>query len=217
MKETAKALIFDLDGTLLDSMWIWPEIDHTYLGRFGYEVPASLKAAIEGMSFNETAEYFKKEFPRITDTLEEMRQCWNDMSYTFYSEKVTLKPGARELLVQAKEKNYRIGLGTSNSGKLTRAALSHLEILNLFDAIVTADEVTVGKPAPDIYLAVAALLGVKPAECTVFEDVPKGIQAAKKAGMRVIAVRDAQSDDVWEEKERLADEAIENFGDWVLH
>ncbi|MCD8120239.1 MAG: HAD-IA family hydrolase [Lachnospiraceae bacterium] len=197
-------------------MWIWPEIDRLYLGRFDYQVPGSLKAAIEGMSFDETAMYFKDHFPRITDSVKEMQQCWHDLSFAFYSEKVTLKPGAKELLQQARQQHYRIGIATSNSGKLTNAALRHLDITDLFDAVVTADEVSTGKPAPDIYLATAAQLHVRPENCIVFEDVPKGIQAAKRAGMYAVAVRDAQSDDVWEEKVRLSDEAVSGFGEWTL-
>lgn len=209
-------MIFDLDGTLVDSMWIWPSIDHIYLGRFGYDVPAGLKASIEGMSFDETARYFKEHFPAITDSIEEMQQVWHDMSLEFYSEQVKLKPGAAALLAQAREQNYRLGIATSNSRLLTEAALRHLDVTDFFDAVITADEVSVGKPAPDVYLAAARRMSVFPQNCTVFEDVPKGILAARNADMHVVAVWDDQSADSWSEKIQLADSYITDFTEYHL-
>ena len=90
-----KAVIFDLDGTLVDSMWMWADIDVEYLGRFGYELPPELQKEIEGMSLNETAIYFKNRF-QIEDDLETMKQEWMDMARDKYLHEVPLKPGARE-------------------------------------------------------------------------------------------------------------------------
>ena len=75
----ADAVLFDLDGTLVDSMWMWKEIDIEYLGRFGYTCPPDLQKIIEGMSFSETAEYFKSCF-RIPDSIDEIKAAWIQMS-----------------------------------------------------------------------------------------------------------------------------------------
>ena len=75
MWENKKAVIFDLDGTLVDSMWIWRDIDIEYLGRFGISVPSGLQTEIEGMSFSETAVYFKERF-HIPDSLEKIKRDW---------------------------------------------------------------------------------------------------------------------------------------------
>ena len=80
MIEQKKAVIFDLDGTLMDSMWMWTDIDIEYLGRYGYELPPDLQNEIEGMGFTETATYFKNRF-RLPQPLEEIKKEWNRMAY----------------------------------------------------------------------------------------------------------------------------------------
>ena len=85
-----KGAIFDMDGTLMDSMWMWKDIDIEYLGRFGIEMPENLQREIEGMSITETAVYFRRTFG-ITDSIEKMQSDWNDMAIGFYRTRVTLK------------------------------------------------------------------------------------------------------------------------------
>ena len=97
MLDGIKAVLFDLDGTLVDSMWMWGAIDVEYLGRHGLEVPAGLQQAIEGMSFSETAIYFKERFC-LPDSLDVIKAEWISMSREKYAHEVPLKPGAREFL-----------------------------------------------------------------------------------------------------------------------
>jgi len=205
-----KAVLFDLDGTLVDSMWMWHAIDVEYLGRFGLECPPDLQKAIEGMSFTETAIYFKERFG-IPDSLEEIKQAWIDMSIEKYRREVPLKKGALRFLKYLHRQNIRAGIATSNGRDMVDAVLEALEIAPYFQVITTACEVAAGKPAPDIYLKVAADLGARPEECMVFEDVPAGIQAGKAAGMAVCAVADAFSEHMQEEKRQLADYYLEDF------
>ena len=84
-----KAVIFDLDGSLVDSMWIWRDIDIENLGRFGIELPKELQTEIEGKSFSETADYFKERFD-IPDSLEQMKEDWNRMAWDKYMNEVML-------------------------------------------------------------------------------------------------------------------------------
>lgn len=91
------AVLFDLDGTLVDSMWMWEAIDVEYLGRYGLECPSDLQKAIEGMSFSETAVYFKERF-NLPDSIEEIKQAWVEMSLEKYQKEVPVKPGVREFL-----------------------------------------------------------------------------------------------------------------------
>ena len=205
-----RAVIFDLDGTLVDSMWMWKAIDIEYLGRFGLSCPEDLQKAIEGMSFSETAAYFKERFG-IEDSLEEIKEAWVQMSLEKYQKEVPLKPGAREFLEFLAGRGIRMGIATSNGQAMVDAVLNALDIRNYFQVVATACEAAAGKPAPDIYLLVAERLGVRPEECAVFEDVPAGIQAGKNAGMLVFAVEDAFSRDMREEKEALADCFIQDF------
>lgn len=207
-----KAVIFDLDGTLVDSMWMWETIDIEYLGRYGLTCPADLQKAIEGMSFTETAVYFKERFS-LKESLEEIKQAWIDMSLEKYRNEVPLKPGALEFLKELKRQGIPAGIATSNGIAMVEAVLKSLEIRSYFQVVTTACEVASGKPAPDIYLEVAGRLGVNPQDCLVFEDVPAGILAGKRAGMTVVAVEDEFSRKMRQEKMKLADYFIEDYYD----
>ena len=212
MLENTDAVIFDLDGSLVDSMWMWKEIDIEYLGRFGIPLPADLQDAIQGMSFSETALYFKERFD-ISDSLEQMKADWNHMAWDKYSNEVPLKPGIAEFLKGCKEHGISLGIATSNSRELVDNIAGVHGLGDYFSCIMTSCEVAKGKPAPDIYLAVAAKLGVAPERCLVFEDIIPGIMAGKNAGMKVCAVEDAYSADDRAAKQQLADYYVEHFYD----
>ena len=210
MLENIKAVIFDLDGTLVDSMWMWREIDIEYLGRFGIPLPETLQKEISGMSFSETAVYFKESFG-IPDSLEKMKQDWNDMAFYKYTHEVPLKPGVLDFLKRLKSQGIRTGIATSNSKELVKTAVESLHIAEYLDEIHTSCEVAKGKPAPDIYLLVAECLGVAPKHCLVFEDIPEGILSGKRAGMKVCAVEDEFSLGMTEEKKKLSDYYITHY------
>lgn len=205
-----KAILFDLDGTLVDSMWMWHKIDIEYLAGFGLECPPDLEKAIEGMSFSETAVYFKDRF-KLPKSLDEIKQAWISMSLEKYRSEVPLKKGARRFLEFLREQGILAGIATSNGQAMVEAVLESLGIRAYFQVVATACEVAAGKPAPDIYLEVARRLGVEPESCMVFEDVPAGIQAGKAAGMEVCAVEDEFSARMRAEKEKLADYFIEDY------
>ena len=210
MLDGKQAVIFDLDGTLVDSMWMWKDIDIEFLARYGYECPEDLQKAIEGMSFSETAVYFKERFA-LPIELDEIKRIWTEMSIDKYRNEVPLKPGAGEFLRRLKERGVVLGIATSNGRDMVDAVLGSLGIEALFDNVTVGCEVANGKPAPDIYLHVADLLGVRPENCLVFEDVPAGILAGKRAGMEVCAVEDAFSREFAGEKRRLADYFITDY------
>ena len=205
-----KGAIFDMDGTLMDSMWIWRDIDIEYLGRFGIALPEDLQAKIEGMSFAETAVYFREHFG-ITDSLEKIQSDWNDMAIDFYRHRIGMKKGARELLTQMKERGMKIGIATSNSVELTEECLAANGVADLFDTVRTSRDTPRGKPFPDIYLSVADEWGIAPEDLIVFEDIPNGAIAGKRAGMEVIAVADDYALPRREELIRIADHFIEDF------
>lgn len=208
--DNTDAVIFDLDGTLVDSMWMWRSIDIEYLGKFGIPLPEGLQANIEGMSFDETAIYFKETFS-IPDSLEEIKADWNRMAWDKYEKEVPLKPGAEAFLALCRERGIKLGIATSNSRMLVENIAKVHGFEGYFSCIMTACEVGRGKPAPDIYLEVAKRLDVEPARCLVFEDIIPGIQAGKNAGMRVCAVEDAYSVPQREKKRELADYYIADY------
>ncbi|MEE1243839.1 HAD family hydrolase [Frisingicoccus sp.] len=210
MLSNVKAVLFDLDGTLVDSMSMWKDIDVAYLQKFHLPVPKTLQQDIEGLSMYQTAVYFKKTFG-IPDSLDEIQNTWNEMAYEAYTCTVPLKPAVKEFLDFLKEKNIPCGIATSNSRVLTEAILKAHQIEKYFSAVVTGDEVTKGKPDPQVYLTAAKKLQVEPEACLVFEDIPFGIMSGKQAGMTVCAVEDVYSMKDREEKMRLADFYIKSY------
>ncbi|PKM67016.1 MAG: HAD family hydrolase [Firmicutes bacterium HGW-Firmicutes-2] len=212
MLKNIKAVIFDMDGTLIDSMWLWKTIDMEYLKRFGLMLPDDLQDDIEGMSFSETAAYFKKRF-NLLDSVETIKEEWNKMAWSYYIEEVTMKEDAHLFLSHLKHHGYKTGIGTSNSKELVTLVMNKFKIDHFFHSIRTSCEVAKGKPSPDIYLQVAKDLMVLPEECLVFEDVPMGIMAAKNAGMKVCAIYDDFSKNITDEKIRLADYYVNGYTD----
>ena len=210
MLKNTDAVIFDLDGSLVDSMWMWKAIDIEYLGRFGIPLPEDLQSKIEGMSFSETAVYFKEHF-HIPDSLEKIKNDWNRMAWDKYEKEVPLKPGIPEFLEGCSKNGIRLGIATSNSRQLVENIVSVHKLRDYFSCIMTGCDVAHGKPSPDIYLAVADALKVDPKRCLVFEDIIPGIQAGKNAGMKVCAVEDAYSLQEKESKQALADYYINDF------
>jgi len=210
MLKNIKAVIFDMDGTLIDSMWLWKAIDIEYLNKFGHDLPDDLQHAIEGKSFTETALYFKERFD-LPDSVEVIKAEWNHMAWAYYEKKVTLKEQAKEFLQHLNDHQIMTGIGTSNSKEMVALIVDKFSIGDYFGSIRTSCEVASGKPSPDIYLKVAEDLGVKPEECLVFEDVPMGIMAAKNAGMKCCAIYDDFSKDIATEKKKLADYYVDSF------
>ncbi|MDD6036209.1 MAG: HAD family phosphatase [Lachnospiraceae bacterium] len=215
MLEQISAVIFDLDGTVVDSMWMWEAIDIEYLGRFGIALPPDLQKTISGMSFSETAVYFKETFG-ISDSLDKIKSDWNEMAMDKYCNEVTLKPGVLDFLKKLKKRGIKTGIATSNSKELALAVLDSLGLSVYFDEVHMSCEVKKGKPAPDIYLLVADCLGEPPEHCLVFEDITEGILAGKAAGMKVCGIEDAFSEAYREEKKKLADYYITDYDeiDW---
>ena len=210
MLQKIKAVLFDLDGSLVDSMWLWGDIDREYLGRFGITVPGGLQDEIEGMSFSECALYFKNRF-QIPDSVEEIKAEWNRMTFDKYTHEVPLKHGAKEFIEYCRKTGIKLGIATSNSRELVENVVKVHGLSDYFEGIVTSCDVNKGKPAPDVYLEAARRCGVNPENCLVFEDIVSGILAGKAAGMKVCAVEDESSRHQEEEKRRLADYYITNY------
>ena len=189
---------------------MWEAIDIEYLARFGIPLPPDLQKKISRMSFSETAVYFKETFG-IPDSLEQIKNDWNEMAMDKYCNEVPLKPGVLDFLKKLKENGIKTGIATSNSKELAMAVLEVLGLMPYFDEVHMSCEAKTGKPAPDIYLLVAEYLGVLPEHCLVFEDISEGILAGVRAGMKTCAVEDDFSLAMTEEKKELADYYIAHY------
>lgn len=210
MYHNYKAIIFDMDGTLIDSMWVWARVDEKFFAQHHMPFPKTLQQEIEGLSMYETAEYFLSHFP-LSYSESELIAIWNDMAAYEYHHEVPYKPGALEFLKEVKSLGLKTGIATSNSRELVEEADSHLQFSKYIDYIVTSNEVPNGKPAPDIYLKIADKLKVHPKDCLVFEDIPGGITAATRAGMDTCAIEDDFSRHLQQEKKKMATYFITSY------
>lgn len=210
-----EAVIFDLDGTLVDSMWIWKDIDEAYLIKHGYTLPPELQKEIEGMSTTETATYFKNRFD-IEDSVEDIKSEWIAMAHDYYAHKIPLKSGAKEFMHKLHKNGVKLGVGTSNFREMTELVLKKHEVMGLVTSIRTSCEVEKGKPNPDVFLKVAEDLDVHPSKCLVFEDTHAGVIAANRAGMDVIAVYDDLSAPYKREIESDSIQMIKDFNELCI-
>lgn len=210
---TGKGAIFDLDGTLLDSMGVWDQVDIDFLGRRGIAVPDDYMAKVSAMQFRQIAEYTIARFG-LDDTPEDLMHEWDEMARVAYSTVVETKPHAVEYLHELKGSGAKLAVATSLHPTLRDPAMAHVGIDDLFDQVVSVDDAGgVGKDRPDVYMLAAQRLHVAPEDCTVFEDLLVGIKAAKSLGMNVWAMHDDSSAKDWPEICEVADGVLFDFTD----
>lgn len=205
-----KGAIFDLDGTLLDSMGVWERIDYEFLGKRGFEVPEDYVDTITAMSFEETAIYTIERF-QLPETKEAIMQEWIQMAIDAYSNDVVTKPGVQEYLKYLKERGIQMCVATASGLELVVPALKHNRIYEYFDNITTLKEVSRGKGYPDIYELAAKKMGLLPEECVVFEDIPAGIKGAGSGGFATVGVYDKRSGKDQDTIKELANAYILDF------
>lgn len=206
--------IFDLDGTLVDSMGVWHRIDEEFLGRRGILVDETYKQAVKSMKY-ETAAIYTIERYGLSETVEAVMAEWDSMALEEYRSKIRCKPGAADFLRYLKARGIRLALATVSHRALLEAVLRSNGIYELFDVLADVSQVERGKEEPDLYNLAAERLGLRPEKCMVFEDVLLGISSAKRGGFLACGVRDHAS--LAEEREirRLADCFVESFADLV--
>ncbi|MCL2457110.1 MAG: HAD family phosphatase, partial [Defluviitaleaceae bacterium] len=188
----SKAYIFDLDGTLLDSMSVWTDIDKNFLKNRKIPVPKDFSKNILGMNFSEAAAYVIERF-NLRDTVEELIHEWKNMAEFAYENTVQMKPYAKEFLADLRASGAKLAVATSLARELYEPALKKQGIYDWFDAICDSDEAGCGKSRPDIFLLTAKKLGVNPEDCVVFEDILAAVESAKSIGMKVFGVFDKTS------------------------
>lgn len=212
--EWVKGAIFDLDGTLIDSMGLWRQIDEEFLGKRGIDVPEDYSAQIAPMGVEETAIYTKKRF-EFDDTIEDIIKEWYDMALDAYSNRIMLKPGAGKYLEFLKKRGVKLSIATASDIKLVIPVLTNNKVLDLFENITTIKEVDRGKGYPDVYIRAAQKMGLLPNECAVYEDILQGIKGANSGGFYTVGVYDYWSESDKDDIVMLADKYIENYEDLV--
>ncbi len=205
-----KGAIFDLDGTLLDSMWVWSSVDEEFLGSRGFDVPEDYQKAVAAMGFRETAEYTIERFG-LQEQVDDIIAEWNDMAEYKYHNEVRIKPYVRETRELLEGKGMRLGVATASYRTLFEECLRRNGVYEYFHAFTETKEVARGKGFPDIYICAAGKLGLRPEECVVFEDIHQGILAAKAGGFVTVGVYDEKSAYSWDDICRDSDHSIRGF------
>jgi len=208
--QKTKAYIFDLDGTLFESMDVWSKIDEAFFNKRDITRPGDYAEAILSMHFDESAIYTINRFG-LKETPEAIKQEWLDLAIHAYSTEVELKPYAKEYLEILSQRDCRLAVATSLPTEIMAPALHKHGIYHIFHAICTAQEVGCGKAKPDIFWLAAKKLGVAPEECLLYDDILAAVKSAKSIGMKVCAVYDKTSAKHWEEIRQIADYAIMSF------
>lgn len=203
--------IFDVDGTLLDSMFIWNTIGEDYLRSLGYTPKENLAETFKTFSLEQAAAYYQSEYGVPLSTPEIVAGV-NGMVEHFYMQDVKAKPGVRAFLQELKMRDVKMCIATATDAYLVEAALERCGILHYFSKIFTCADVGRSKNEPDIYRRAQEHLGTPKAQTAVVEDAFHAARTAKKDGFPVIAVYDA-SEPQQRELQSLAEVYLTGFED----
>ncbi len=207
--------IFDMDGTLLDSMFVWDNAAKDTLARHGIAIPEGVRDAMRPMSLRQAAEYLNGRFPMGQTTEETMAEI-NQVVREAYVSKVQLKPTVAEALARFSREGMRMCVATATDEEMVEIALTRLGIRRYFAFILTSTGFGTGKDRPDIFLEAVRRLGAeKPGDVVVFEDALHAIQSAKAAGCYVCGVEEPSSAAAKDEIVALCDQYVKHLGDFA--
>ena len=202
--------VFDLDGTLLDSSWVWEKVDEKFLGDRGFQVPDDYVDEISPLGAERAAVYTIERFGLNEDKDDIVRE-WIEMAKKEYATEVVCKPYAKEFLEELHKLNIKMAVATSSDRELFMKTLEREGILEYFQKIVTVDEVERGKGYPDIYEEAARRIKVNPHKCLVFEDILAGVTGASLGEFNVVAVFDEKSKHNWEKIKSISKYSINDY------
>ena len=208
-----KGMIFDADGTLLDSMPIWDDLGARYLKELHIEAEPGLSEILFCMSLEESAAYMKRTYG-LSQTEEEIRRGVLAKLEDFYVNEVQAKPGVDEFLRTLHERQVPMMIATSSSRHHIEEAMRRLCFLDYFAGIITCEEVGAGKSRPDIYLKCAEAMGLDPEEVCVVEDVIHAVRTANAAGFPTAGVYDAVSAEDTEDMKKECSIWLYDFTDY---
>ena len=205
-----KAVIFDMDGTLIDSTGIWHEIDKAFFAKRNMELPNDYAQHIVHLGLTQAAVYTKETY-HLVESIQDIIKEWHDMSVDMYKYHVPLKEGALELLKLFKDSGIKMAIATANDEPLYRPCIDRLGIGEYFDEIADVNTAKEGKQSAKIYLDLAKKLNAEPQNTLVLEDMPTCVKTAFENGFITVAVYDHASKDYDEQKKRNSHLFIQNF------
>ena len=204
-------LIFDLDGTLIDSNGVWVEVDKVFLARRGAPYTREYYEGVAHTILQNCA-IFTKEYLNLEESCEEIIAEWMELAKDAY-DNVPLKPHVREYLDRCRKAGHRMVIFTACVPEHCRSALVHHGLEPYFEKIFYAQELGIDKKSPAIFRKVAEAMGVSPKDCVLFDDSLSACKAAKAAGMTVVGVWDEYFRDSLPDMRELCDRYIKDFGD----
>ena len=207
-----KGAIFDLDGTILDSMFIWDTIGEDYLRFLGKEPKENLKETFKTFTLEQAAQYYRENY-EVTLSVNDIVDGVNKMVKRYYAETVKLKPGIEEFLEKLKAKGVKMCIATVTDKHLVEPALGRLGVRDYFSEIFTCSEVGHSKEEPHIYREAQKHLNTEKDETVVFEDALHALKTAKADGFMTVGVFDIHEENQTELK-KMADCYIENYSDF---
>lgn len=187
-----KGAIFDMDGTLIDSMPLWEDCGRVFLSARGITARDDLGETLKSLSMEQTADYLRDAYG-ISETTSEIIEMINGMVTDAYQRTIPLKRDIAAFLERLRQADVRMCVATATDRPLAEAALGRLGLLPFFERIFTCSEVGAGKDRPDIFEQACAALGTPRGETVVFEDALYAIETARRAGFRVVAIADDAS------------------------
>lgn len=205
-----KGAIFDIDGTLLDSMPVWENAGARYLATLGIEARSDLKERLDALSLPEGALYMQKEY-KLSVTTEEILEGVNQVVKDFYFKEAVLKPGVCDLIQKLKKNQVRLIIATATDAEMAKAALVRNGVWKDFDGMITCEEAGAGKTSPKVFELAREHLQTKKEETWVFEDSLYAVKTASKAGFPVCSIYDAYSRDNTEEIRTFSDIYVKDF------
>lgn len=180
-----KGAIFDMDGTLLDSMPVWHRLTQNYLKQFNVYITDEDFAACEGFSQPEVADYFLARHPELPLTRETMLGGMDALITSRYESMAVPKDGVLDFLERMRRQGVKMAIATLTARRHAEKALLDRDMMQYFEFMLTIEDIGVSKREPDIYLAAAERLGLAPADCMVFEDAPYAGVTAHRAGFQL--------------------------------
>lgn len=202
-----RGAIFDVDGTLLDSMSVWWDVIIDFYMQHGVEISDEQASEYKELTMEESLPMIIKGL-KLDMTFEELLDTFKQMVSIQYENTLPLKADADKYLKKLHDKGIKIAIATSGYEELCKKAFTRLNVWQYIDACALSSEVGVNKSNPDVYLLAAKRLGIPPEECTVFEDISSGILGAKKGGFTTCAIYDETNADKTETLKQLSDRYI---------
>lgn len=208
-----RGAIFDVDGTLLDSMYLWDRVGEDYLQGKGIAPLPDMEERVRTMSMMQIAQYCQQAYG-MTEPAQQIIDEINGMVLEKYRNEVQPKLGVKALLSMLREKGVALAVATASDRCLIEEALEHTGLLPYFDVFLTCSEVGAGKDSPAIFYTACKAMGTRPEETVLFEDSLYSMKTAKKEGFLVAAVFDESAAGETEEIRQLADWYVQTPEEW---